>query len=283
MTVNLTDRANELKNRLASIRENDFAVPEGTDAYEIAFEILDHLDSLDPELRDNLGMTTLGRWIYVQDRFTPEQLRAMLERVLREDLYFNGIGEVEGERVFLRSFCSLTLALMVARDNKNAFLTEDELRSVMAQVLRYCREELDLRGFHPDYGWAHAAAHVADVVDELVKSRYVTAADCLALWDGLQALVAHAPTVFSFEEDERIAFPLWAMLAEGKADVATIAGWLKNALPEKKSVSYDRFLIHKTNLKHVTRSLYFRLRKENLLSEEAEAQLRGVQDEFASL
>ncbi|ARU60178.1 hypothetical protein CBW65_03235 [Tumebacillus avium] len=266
-----------LTQKLEIIKQNEYRLADGQDLIELTHEILDHLGSTDSYLRDSLGYMTLAQWIYTRDQFSPEQLREILQRV--QTMWFQSIGETNTDSVFLRSFSSLVVALVLVRDNKTPFLTEEEFRTILAQTVEYCQQERDLRGYVEHGGWAHAAAHVADVVDECVKHRAVGEVECETLWQGLCALIRNADAVYGAEEDERITNALIAMVEAGKVPLAKLCAWLE--AEEFAGEDYNKSFILRINWKHLVRSLEYRLRVKNLIGDQ-EDRLFGVLKKFAS-
>ncbi len=268
-----------LTKKLEIIKQNGYQLEAPHDLMAITHEILDQLGSTDSYLRDELGYSTLSHWIYREDRYSAEQLREIMNRVLSDEMWFDQIGRSNDDSVFLRSFTSLVVALLLARDNKNPFLSEQEFRQIMERMIDYCQQERDLRGFVAQGGWAHAAAHVADAVDECVKHRDSTAEDCAKLWTGLSSLIRNAQEVYQAEEDERINNALIAMVETGKASVATVCSWLEAESWQR--ADYMESFIVRINWKHLVRSFYFGLQRAGLLGEE-QARLQRIASSFAS-
>lgn len=266
----------QLRIELVAIREREYEKTAEQDAFLLINQILDHLGSPDPVLRDELGYRVLVRWIYLQNLLTPDQLRHVLQRVLGEDGLFRQIGETDTDSVFWRSFSSLVIALIVALDKQTPFLQEEEFRKVLGQLVQYCQLEQDVRGYVPESGWAHAAAHVADALDECVYSRYASASDCLEVWKGIRSLVLVSGGVYGSEEDERMANPLTAMVERGLVPLPTLIQWLSELPQDDRGVEA---MVRRINAKHLLRALYFRLRKADLLGE-SEAELLACLERY---
>lgn len=49
----------KLKEFLRSIKENDYAVPEGVNAYELSLIMMENIGDIDSELRDDLILSNL--------------------------------------------------------------------------------------------------------------------------------------------------------------------------------------------------------------------------------
>ena len=149
------------------------------DVWPTLRRVLSFLGSPDPRLRDELAFAILSDWVYERDLLAPDELREMLAFALSEDGIRHGLGESGTDSVFARSFAVLVVALVLAVDNRSPYLSDVEFANVLTALLEYAGSERDLRGFVPGKGWAHSAAHVADALDECVRSR------CCGSSDGL--------------------------------------------------------------------------------------------------
>jgi len=253
-----------MEDRLKQIVEADFAVPTGVDEVALINEIVEELGSTDAELRDHLAYATLSNWLLKKKLLSKEPLTKLLQQAVGDDMLFHRIGEAETDTVFKRTFSSLLIALLLIRDNQEEFLSEDNVRFTMTRLIRYCELENDMRGFVEGKGWAHAAAHVADAIDECVRSRFIGRGDCHLLWNGLLALLLRAGNVYVDEEDERIATAVVAMVELGKVSVETVLSWIDGiALDAERQ---NRAMVQRINCKHFFRSLRSRLEYEGLLA-----------------
>jgi len=158
---------NKLKEKLMKVRENNYLLEKGESYYEIGLEMMDNIGVLDPELRDKLIYTTFYHWI-IEEKFTTEQLRQLLSISISDSHLFNRLNEKHGDGVFKRTFSVLIIALIVYKHRNENFLTKEELQDVRHKVIDYMIREEDLRGYVKGQGWAHASAHTADALDELV-------------------------------------------------------------------------------------------------------------------
>jgi hypothetical protein len=267
MTHVRTHEQEKLTGELLAIQKNEYKVPEGVEPYAMVLRILDVLGVPDAELRDDLGYTVLSRWIYRQRLLTVEEMREVLQRVIGDEMLMHGLGERDTTSVFLRTFSSLVIVLVLLRDAEEEFLSREEIDAVVDRVVSYCEQEQDLRGYVEEGGWAHAAAHVADAVSTCVKHRYADAETCERLWRALAALMHRAESVYDAEEDERIGRAVRAMVSTDKIGPETLLDWLQQETAEFAGDTYRVRMIRRTNWKHLVRSLYFGLRAEALLGE----------------
>ena len=256
------------KEQLQKIVSQDYNLPVGKDEFEAVQEVISILGSTDPELRDELGYSVLNRWLLTKDFLNNKQLEILLDQAFSEKMLFYKIGESNTDSVFLRSFSSLLIALLLIRDNRNEFLHMENYQQVITKVAAYCELEKDDRGYIEKKGWAHAPAHIADVIDECVKSRYTGIKECELLMNASLSLIQNGKEVFTAEEDERISLAVCSMVEQNKVPISILMEWLKkqDAINGRNMVSRNR----RINFKHFLRCLYFRLEEKSLLSDSRE-------------
>jgi hypothetical protein len=253
------------KEELRRITNDDYNLPEGKTEYGAIQDIIGILGSTDAELRDNLGYSVLSQWLLKKNFLNNEQLETLLDKALSEDMLFYKIGESGTDSVFLRSFSSLLIALILIRDNRNKFLSREKNEQMIERICSYCDLEKDYRGYIEGKGWAHAPAHIADVIDECMKNSYTALDECAKLWKALLSVTEDASEVFNTEEDERISLAAVTMIELKKVPLPVFIEWLdkKEELIGRDITSMKR----RINFKHLIRCLYFRLSKKELLGE----------------
>jgi hypothetical protein len=211
------------------IVEHDFAVPEGGDIGTLTIELAELLASSDPELRDDVGYSTLAAWIYRKQTVGPETVRALAAR-LRQNLT-HGIGEQGTDGVFRRSFSALVLAAIVARDNATPFFTPDEFRGIQESALTYLASERDLRGYDVEKGWMHSAAHTADLLRFLGRSRHLDVRGQARILNAIAQKLTDAGAVFTHGEDERFARAVLSLINRPDFDRDGFQAWATRAKP----------------------------------------------------
>ncbi|HZS77566.1 MAG TPA: DUF2785 domain-containing protein [Ktedonobacteraceae bacterium] len=252
---------------LRSIVENNYRLPADIDAHAFAKALLDNLGTLDAELRDELLYLILAH-AFIDDenaqRFSTAQVEDVLLTSIDEQHLFYGIGETETDSVFMRSFSNLIVAAILFADRKQQRLSEQVVRQLQEALLHYTREERDWRGYVQGKGWAHAAAHLADTLDEIAQSRYATTADREAVLEAL-AHLAKLPVPLSYEEDERLAFGAYGIIARQQQAEPFVKNWLhafivvrEETVPGGTEADVASW-VSAANAKNFLRSLYFRL------------------------
>jgi Protein of unknown function (DUF2785) len=211
-----------------AVIKNDYKVPEGETAERLAAELSEDLGSPDPDLRDETAYDILSTWIYKTHQIDGAALRALTAQWLEN---LSRTSDPEPNGVLRRSFSALMLSVVVARDNAQPVLERQEFRRVWDGALRYLADERDVRGFDPKLGWIHSAAHTADLLKFLARSRYVEKSDQAALLAGIQRKLTTAPIVFIYGEDERYARTALSVIMRKDFDADSFAEWAKGRRP----------------------------------------------------
>lgn len=255
-----------LKDQLSALADNEFALPEGGDAFRRTQEMLPHLGSVDSELRDDLIYSCLATWMLDEaELYTEDQYKAILAVVLDEAHLFYQIGEVGEDGVFRRTFSMLLLPLILIAHRRRPFFSREEVLHLKSQVFAYLAQERDFRGYviEENKGWAHAVAHSADALDDLARCQELNAADLQDILNLIRDIVAQPRLVYVFEEDERLVTPVIACLERKLLKEADVKEWLQGFEPlARQTEPFPDCYRQALNIKHFLRSLYFRAQKE---------------------
>ena len=213
--------------------KDKYTVAPGSDVAALTSELLEMLASPDPERRDEIAYSTLATWIYQTRAIDADALRPVVSRLL-ENLT-DGIGERGTDRIFKRSFSALTLSVVVARDNAAPFLAPEEFRRVKDAGLAYLEAEQDLRGYDAERGWMHSAAHTADLLKFIARSRFLDRADQRRVLAAITHKLKAATTVFTHGEDERFARAVLSIINRTDFDRDAFAAWISETKPARPS------------------------------------------------
>lgn len=212
-----------------AIVHDQYAPPSGEAIPALTNELAEMLASPEPEQRDEIGYSTLANWIYQRKIVSGDALTALADRLLAN--LTQGIGERDTDSVFRRSFSALTLAAIVARDNADSVFDAATWHRIEQGALAYFAAEQDLRGYDPDHGWMHSAAHTADLLRFLARSRHLDAAGQTRMLTAIGAKLVTVPVVFTHGEDERLARALLSIVNRADFDRGGFATWLTRTRP----------------------------------------------------
>lgn len=244
-----------------AIIERDYAVPDGHTVASLTPKLLVYLGSVDPELRDEIALSILATWIEREGAFTTDELRA-----IGNQMAYNltlGIGEQGSDSVFLRSFSALVLDCVIDYDNAHPFLTPAEVHSYLDQALEYLVHERDLRGYVAEKGWAHSAAHTADLLAYLARNQALDNRDLERMLDAIAEKVsAPAEHAYLYKEDERLVYTVMTALRRDLIGLPFLENWVDQLALEENPTPWFQTTggaCARHNAKVFLRSLYFQL------------------------
>ena len=252
---------------LHSIANNHYQLPEDIDRFAFLQALLSNFVTTDAELRDELTYMILAHAIIDKEtasRLSAEQREALLLTSTDDAHLFYSIGEAGTDSVFMRSFSSLIIAALLYADAKLQQISEEATHKTQAALLRYARGERDWRGYIKGKGWAHSVAHLSDALDEIAQNRYMAQADREGVMHTL-AYLATLPEPLCYEEDDRLSFAAYRLIASGMVDDAFLETWVESLFvtrTEEVAGLTEQDVAHwiqAANAKNFLRSLYFRL------------------------
>lgn len=254
--------AMELKEILSELKSGE-RIWEAEETVIIIKSMIEHIGSSDGELRDQLIYSWFYHLIINKNLLDQDLLKELLEVALK-DLLLKGIGDKDTDTVFTRSFTTLLIALILSRDNEDDFLSQDVILQVKNKIVDYINLEKDLRGYIPYKGWAHSVAHVADTLDELIKSKKVDEKYFGEILNALWDKVLVSTTVYIHEEEERILVPILEMLERGLEikEIQSLLQQIPDELHKQKMlVSEEEYWYLYANCKSFLKSFLIEVQK----------------------
>ncbi|MDM5190294.1 DUF2785 domain-containing protein [Bacillus sp. DX4.1] len=264
----------QLQQQLEELRANHYAIDSAIDIDNLSSNMLQHIGASDGYLRDKLIYTTFWHLI-ANDHIAHMQLQQLLSQSVSKQYLFYKIHTDDTDAVFTRSFTTLLIALILNADTKHNFLAQSDILEVKDKLVLYMNQEHDFRGYVNDRGWAHSIAHVSDTFDELVKNPKLEASYYPEILQTLLAKVNVHTIYYKYEEDERIVYPIVAMLQNGldeKELITSLHSLVHQMQVQKTELSIVPYETLYGNVKSFLRSLFFRLRALSIC-EEAEKQI----------
>lgn len=249
----------QLKSDLQKIRESKYELSQRELADDYAALMLKYIGDTDAELRDDLIYETFCEWICVKKYFSREELIYILSVLMDERHLFYHIGSDEDDTVFTRTFSVLVIVLILSEHRKNAFLEYDIFTRIKNNLIRYYREEKDLRGFTGKSGWAHGAAHGADAMDELVQCSESDEEMYMEILDAIKKVLFNGKYIFCNEEDERITRVIFRIIKENHMSCKSLSAWLDQLTQYCSQVKDRKQYAARINTKNFIRCLYFKL------------------------
>ncbi|WP_034438991.1 DUF2785 domain-containing protein [Clostridium ihumii] len=244
-----------LKTLLMNIEDNEYAVPEGVNPYELSVDMMEYIGDIDGEFRDDLICSILLDWI-MTDVLTPEEAHHIFLIALDEKHIFNGLGKVD-DTVFDRTFSVLVSSCIIYK-HKN-FLPDNDILKAFNKVLKFYNEDKDVRGFVEGKGWAHGAAHGADALMELAKCEVIGYEQLKEILNAIYKKININYYGYINNEDERMISAVKEVLERDIIPVEEIEEWIRSfGNIEKTGILPDDLFIE-FNVTLFLKSLYFRL------------------------
>ena len=251
---------------------------------ELLDQMLHHIGSLDPILRDDLIFSRLAEWI-MSGELPVTSAKRIVSFVLSPDGLFYKMKTSDDTAVFTRSFSALLLAVVLETDAAHPQLEEQTYEQISNQLLEYLSNETDFRGFVPDYGWAHSIAHIADVYNAWFKHPRCQIRNEQAAIARFIEILMTPDYVFIDEEQERVITAWLAARERGMTDeilFTTIETSVQTLLDLPVNWSDERFTVLR-NTKQLLRTLYFRVKwqdKTSMLPERIEHLLFQIHQRY---
>ena len=155
----------------------------------------------------------------------------------------NGLGDRENDTVFRRSFSALLLAECVARDNQQRLLPDNRILRWGDRIAAWYVRELDLRGWVPGKGWAHAIAHGADAIGVLARSATFDVPELTVLLDVLaDRLLLPTEQLFVSGEPDRMAAATLQVLHRNLVPLAVLEPWVGRSGEHRHRLGRQRHL-----------------------------------------
>jgi hypothetical protein len=217
-----------------AIRQHNFSVPEHQSVGALVLEIADLAAETDPTLRDECGYEILVAWIYRDNLLSGEQLEALRRKLL--PAMTSHIGESENDTIFRRSFSALYMSILAAQDLRKPFLSAAAFKETLDTALRCYAGEKDLRGYVPKKGWAHATAHVADLLKFLARNPQLSLEDQKRIVISVSQRCRTVASVFVWGEDARIAAALLSVVDRKDLDRSIFDEWFKALVADNKEL-----------------------------------------------
>ncbi|MBS9801902.1 DUF2785 domain-containing protein [Bacillus toyonensis] len=258
-----------LQQQLEEIRNNNYILDNTLNIDSLSSNMLEQIGDTDSYLRDKLIYSTFYHLIK-KDYLSHTQLQKLLLESIGEKYLLYKIHSDDEDAVFTRAFTTLLIALIIDADTKHNFLSQTDILNVKDQLILYMNDERDFRGYVQNHGWAHSIAHASDTFEALVHSPKLETLHYEEILKTLLNKVCVHSIYYKYEEDERLVYPIVAMLQNGLKEEILILALrdLVARLPvQKQALPIESYEFLYGNIKSFLRSLFFRLRTLSICKE----------------
>jgi hypothetical protein len=233
-------------------------VPQDRSLVEMTEDLTRMLGDPDPEVRDGIAFPTMATWI---DEGVYDDLLVGLGDGMCHGLDI-GLGEVENDTVFRRSFSALILTECIDRTTKAALGGPNVVLRWGDRIMSWYSRERDLRGFVPGKGWAHAVAHGADALGALARSPVLGRLELTVILDVIaDRLLAPTEAFFVCGEGDRLAFATMHLLRRDVLGIDVLEPWvarLASGAVGRGTIDRNPYLVS-GNVQGYLRSLHLQL------------------------
>jgi hypothetical protein len=247
----------QLVERLEQVINNNFQ-GELEDNSELSYEMIRHIGSTDPYLRDELIYTVFLRWI-LNNQLAGEDTAKIIKQLLDDEHLFYKLGVKDDDSVYCRSFSVLICAALLYGKRKYDYENFVSIPYAFDRIMNYFVKEQDWRGYTQEAGWAHAIAHTADTIDELVQFDEIGHEALSKVLYTIKDKLASSQQLLWHEEDERLVTAVMSALNRQLIPVDEVRQWIKSFSEIDKNEDFMLAYAARVNCKQFLRSLYFRM------------------------
>lgn len=247
----------DLKKLLNSVKSNDYVVPQGVNCYELSLVMIENIGDTDSDLRDDLILSILSKWI-VDGILSANEVYKLFMKLLDGDYILKGLGEVN-DSIFGRTFSVEIIACIIYRNRQDNFISQSDFEKAFNIVLKFYKEDKDVRGYIEGKGWAHGAAHGADALDEFARSEEIGYEGLIKILNVIYNKVNVRHYGYIHFEDERMITVVKAILERKIIPLAEIEDWIRQFKKITKTGIYPEDMVVEFNVNSFLKSLFFRL------------------------
>jgi len=249
----------ELRENLTAIMDTDYILPDGENMDEYLDAMVEHIGDLDILLRDELIYMAFYKWIEEKELVSEEKMIEIFNTLLSDDYLFYNIDKTDDTSVYTRTFSLLVFNPILTVHEKKHFLSDEDINKYKDKMIDYLNREKDFRGY-TEHGWAHAFAHWADLTYfftfDLDDKNHMAKSVLDLILD--KYLSINIP--LTREEDERLSTNIASHYIKGNIiSLEAFKTWLSRFEEFSHIEGSVPQSTVRVNLKHLLRSLYFRL------------------------
>lgn len=251
----------ELKSKLKTLANQEWDLNDLTDIDGLAIQALEHIGTIDSELRDDLILEFLYGVIHM-NKLNRSTLKKMLKACLSEEYCLCSLGYNNNDDVFKRSFSVLILRYLIEHENLYGYgiITKEEMLQTMDVICHLIKSETDYRDYTVDKGWVHSIAHAATAMRKLVLSPYINVKNQVIILETIRDKINNHHHVYIADETERLIMCVINILDKGEVSEKEMKIWLSSFYQEKPILSILEAMYLRENQLKFLRGLYFRLK-----------------------
>lgn len=243
----------ELRRILNYIKNKNYTTTAQYNPYDLVQESIKYIGDPDPTLRDDLVLSFLEAMILNQVLNDSQVIS--IKNICLSNLSF-GLGKID-DTIFTRTFSMLVIAIILYRHRNYPFLNKGDIITIFEKMIYTYNNDQDVRGYVETKGWAHGAAHGADVFLELSQMEEINGNDMQRILDAICNKVKIGHYGYIHNEDDRMARVVVSIINRKVLSNQFLYEWIKKfELPAATGVTY---IVRRNNIRNFLRCLYFYL------------------------
>lgn len=247
----------ELIRTLSKLKTIGYVLESEKEYDELAEAMFEWIGDSDPTLRDSLiyeGYVALLE----KHKISRSMMKSLWKRCQDEKHLLLEQGSKTGDSIYVRSFCTLLLVCLVETHLEKPFLQAQEIKEFLALFCECYEKEKNLLGYTEEKGWAHFAAHGADLLDSLAKCKELTKNDIESVLKALRTKICQGEYVYIDNEPWRMGRSIISIMDRNIFTEEELNKWLHTLMISNTSEAWSIEAFHaRMNKQNFMRALYF--------------------------
>ncbi|AUD63843.1 hypothetical protein BK010_09670 [Tenericutes bacterium MO-XQ] len=228
--------------------------------------LLDNIGHEDSYIRDHLVYEILAH-VFHDQILNETMLEEHLKRFIGDEFLFFDLNNQYPNSVLKRSFTILQLVILVYVHQRDSVINQQLISETFDKFLIYYSKEKVLTGYDKTYGWVHAIAHSADLMNTFMDVSWFTEGQIEKMFDAIGKKIKIEHHFYMFNEDERLATALKTGLDRKLVTHDFVFNWIDDMVQFDENIPLPNDVIIKNNVKQLLRSLYFKCIKDESLKD----------------
>ena len=231
---------------------------ENINKLELTHELMEDIGNLDKHLRDDIIYPCLARLLH-DNHLAKDELVKIAEELISDNYLTFDMDNKIKYSTLKRSFTGLQLVILIYVHNRDGIFEEKFVKKIFRSIIEYYKNEKDLRGYEKKVGFIHSIAHSADMFAQLVKCKELDSTDFESMLEAIIDKFKIDSYTYVSDEDERTVSAIFNLLERDILSKEFLISWLNRLGEYERPKIYPEVYRINSNIKHILRSLYFRL------------------------
>lgn len=254
----------KLKNTLVQLKNEDIDWDE-VNVDTIVDEMLQQTQTFDIELKEGL-IEPLIIQIIEKNYISEESMEALTKRCLGENYLYLEIGDTASRNKMTRAFSMFVLKQLLARDRRDAFMSNNLFDQVRSDVILYLNLEQDYRSYTAEMGNSNSVLYSIDAISEIIGNMRLDQQYYTELFQTLLNKIFTYQTLYQHDEEQHTIDAIRVLLGKGLNETKLIDFLTRvPAFLEKQKEKLDAqqyWNLYK-NCKSLLQAMYIRIDMDN--------------------